>query len=133
MLAQAARQNAAEVLLRGAVRWAVVVRQVEMSDAEVERRWTIWRWTAIGRSAPKFCQRPSEIAGSFSPLRPHRRYCMRWYLERSIVPPCRFVSRDAESWRVSSPALLDTASSAYLGRAEVQSLPPRAQTMSTTP
>ena len=37
MLAQAARQDAAEVLLRGAVRWAVVVRQVEMSDAEVER------------------------------------------------------------------------------------------------
>ena len=34
------------------------------------------RLVSNGTSSPKLCQRPSEIAGSLSPLLPHRRYCM---------------------------------------------------------
>ena len=37
------------------------------------------RWRSNGALSPKFCQRPSEIAGSFSPLRPQRRYCIVEY------------------------------------------------------
>ncbi len=39
-------------------------------------RRTIARWVSNGRSPPKFCHSPSEMAGSSSPLRPTRRYRM---------------------------------------------------------
>ena len=35
------------------------------------------RLVSSGRTPPKFHQSPSETAGSFSPLRPLRRYCIR--------------------------------------------------------
>ena len=43
-----------------------------MRDAEVERAADDRAAVSSGRSSPKFCQRPSEIAGSLSPLRPQR-------------------------------------------------------------
>ena len=42
-------------------------------------RRTIARLRSSGPSSPKFCQSPSEIAGSLSPLRPQRRYSIRPY------------------------------------------------------
>ena len=42
-------------------------------------RRTIARPVSYGRSWPKLCQSPSETAGSCSPLRPLRRYCIRSY------------------------------------------------------
>src|SRR6266536_607611 len=42
-------------------------------------RRTIARAVPSGRSWPKFCQRPSEIAGNCKPLRPEWRYDMRSY------------------------------------------------------
>ncbi|MEA2466189.1 MAG: hypothetical protein QOJ57_315, partial [Thermoleophilaceae bacterium] len=40
----------------------------------------IAREGSSGRSLPKFCHSPSEIAGSFNPLRPERRYGIESYL-----------------------------------------------------
>ena len=57
---------------------AVVVGEVEVRDPEVERAAAGSALAASsGTSWPKLCQRPSETAGSLSPLRPQRRYSMR--------------------------------------------------------
>ena len=66
--AEVVAQHPAERLLGRAVRRPVVVRQVEVRDAEVERAAEDRAARLVGRSPPKLCQRPSEIAGSFSPL-----------------------------------------------------------------
>src|ERR1039458_896062 len=44
-------------------------------------RSTIARDSAYGSPPPKLCQRPSETAGSFTPLRPQR-----WYVIASYLP-----------------------------------------------
>src|SRR5581483_2119056 len=36
-------------------------------------------WVSRGLVSPKLCHNPSEIAGSFRPLRPLRRYCIPSY------------------------------------------------------
>ena len=43
-----------------------------MGDPEIERRAQIARIDFCDRLKPKLCQSPSEIAGSFRPLRPQR-------------------------------------------------------------
>ena len=66
---QVVAQHPPERLLGRAVRRPVVVREVEVRDAEVERRAAGSRGAvSSGRSPPKLCQSPSEIAGSLRPL-----------------------------------------------------------------
>src|SRR6266550_2542306 len=43
------------------------------------------RWVSSGRSPPKFCQRPSDMAGSIRPLRPVRRNGIRAYRGPSCI------------------------------------------------
>src|SRR6266851_4392730 len=54
-------------------------------------RRTMARRRSVGASAPKFCHRPSEIAGSNSPLCPVRLYGRFWYrsLDSLIAAPRR--------------------------------------------
>ena len=73
---QVVREDPAEVLLGRAGRRPVVVREVEVRDAEIERA-AHDRALRVERPVwPKLCQRPSEITGSCRPLRPQRRYCI---------------------------------------------------------
>ena len=63
--ARSVGQDAAEVLLGRAGRRAVVVGEVEVRDAEVERAADDRALARRARlSSPKLCQRPSETAGS---------------------------------------------------------------------
>ena len=71
--AEVLREDRAEVALGAAVGRAVVVGQVEVGDAAVERAPQDGPLGLSGRSSPKLCHSPSEISGSSSPLRPQRR------------------------------------------------------------
>jgi hypothetical protein len=55
---------------------AVIIGEIEMRDAEIEGAAQHGAEFSKLSTPPKLCQRPSEMAGSWMPLRPERRYCM---------------------------------------------------------
>jgi hypothetical protein len=67
-------QVPAEIGFGAAAGWAVVVGEIKMRDAEIERAAKAGPLRLESFVAPKLCQKPSETAGSFSPLRPILRY-----------------------------------------------------------
>jgi hypothetical protein len=70
-------ENAAKIFLCGARRRTVVLfaRSKWVMPRSKARRSMAWTFPKES-TAPKLCQRPSEMAGRSKPLRPQRRYCM---------------------------------------------------------
>ena len=72
MAAKVGAENVAESGLGRAWRRSVGIGEIEMGDARSNARRQIAHFDSGVLSKPKLCHRPSEIAGSFSPLRPLR-------------------------------------------------------------
>ena len=63
-----------EILFCGARGRAIIICQVEVGNAEIERAPNHCAVFSNSSTPPKLCQSPSEMAGNLRPLRPQRLY-----------------------------------------------------------